>query len=95
MKTLKYKIEEFDPILCQLATPWKIFVGLYHATNGNPCETGCGYFNNGKCAGYLMLTTSEAAFNKISRKTNAEIAEELNCSKRQVSKMRKAGLLNN
>ena len=91
MNREKFKIEDFDPVCCELATPWPVFVGLYYATGCDPCRTGCSCFNGGKCPGYLTLVRDNV--NQKKKRTNADIAEELNCSKRQVAKMRKAGLI--
>ena len=94
MSREKFKIEDFDPAYCELATPWLVFVGLYYATEGDPCRTGCACFNGGKCPGYLMLARDNVDPKKKKRmRTNADIADELHCSKRQVAKMRKAGLI--
>lgn len=90
----KFKLEDFDPVHCGLATPWIVFVGLFYATGGDPCRTGCVHFNSGKCLGYVALIRDSGSPKKETKKrTNADIAAELHCSKRQVSKMRKARLI--
>lgn len=35
--------------------------GLYGATNGNVCQTGCAWFSNGNCPGYKTLTRIASA----------------------------------
>lgn len=37
---------------CQLAEPAIVFYGIHNATAGDPCKTGCAYFNDGKCPAY-------------------------------------------
>jgi hypothetical protein len=38
---------------CQLVEPKAMFDALYLASNGDPCETGCTHFKDGKCPAYL------------------------------------------
>ena len=74
-----------------------IFLGLWRATNGDICETGCPYFNNGRCRGYLELKGTKiinSAKPKPPEFTNADLAKKFGVSKRQVSKMRRNGNLN-
>lgn len=71
-----------------------IFIGLWGATKGAICDTGCAYFNMGKCRGYLWLKGS-VIINEAKPKpriyTNADLAAKWGVSKRQASKMIKKG----
>lgn len=66
------------------------FLIVCGVTNNDPCN-GCYGFNNGMCPGYRLLMHNEPAkkVGKIPKYTNKEIAEKLQTTKRQVSKMRK------
>ncbi len=44
---------------CQLAYPADLFKGLMAATHGDPCRTGCAYFNDGKCPAFLKHDSEE------------------------------------
>lgn len=67
--------------------PIFMFTGIYHKTNGNPCN-GC--FHNCK-------STMEEKQKRIQRTgsalTNKQIATMLGITKRQVAKMRSQGTL--
>ena len=101
---MKFKLENFDEGLCGQMDNIKLFHGLWSHTSGNPCETGCAWFNRGNCAGYKKLIHKEADNKKPNPflKTNQQIADELktcgdrrysDMTKRQVSKLRKSGEL--
>jgi len=98
---MKFIIDDFDSSLCRQMDHRAMFHGLWSHTSGNPCETGCAWFNNGNCAGYKKLIHKKADDKKslFSKKTNQQIADELmacgvsSMSKRQVSKLRKSGEL--
>lgn len=48
-------VKQFMETDCQLLNPMHLFLGLHTATGGDPCTTGCTYFNGGKCPAYLAL----------------------------------------
>ena len=89
---MKTKVQDFNELTCKLCKPINTLIGLHNITNGDPCTTGCSYFNNGKCKGYINLSNTVKGI-KSHRMTNSEIGIELNCSKRQISKMKKEGTL--
>jgi len=84
-----------------------VFSGLMNATGGDPCKTGCAWYNGGKCKTFRELRVvpgAKLAAKVRSRgvdlgKTNAELAAELSrarreeVTKRQVAKMRRDGTL--
>lgn len=45
-----------DADRCRLTNTPALFAGLYQSTNGDPCTTGCAYFQGGRCPAYLALT---------------------------------------
>jgi len=95
---MKFKLQYFG-LDCHLAkNSIEIFMGLHEATNGDPCTTGCTWFDGGKCQEYQRVTNLSAHAGQrrteITHKTNQEIANELGISKRQVSKLRKQAKLN-
>lgn len=90
---MKTSIHNFNEQTCKLFKPIQVFIHIYHITNGDPCTTGCVYYQNGKCPGYKQLNNNHEKIIKTPLITNAEIAVELCCSKRKVSKMRKNGEL--
>ena len=93
MSTMKTSVHDFNERTCELFTPFQIFVGIHRKTNGDPCTTGCAMYRGGGCTGYKKLNLKKVKIVKSNLITNAEIAEKLNCSTRQVSKMRKNGTL--
>lgn len=98
---MKFKLEDFDEGLCGQMDNIRLFHGLWSHTSGNPCETGCPYFDRGACPAYKKLIHKQVDDKKPNpfQKTNQQIADELkrcglsSISKRQVSKLRKSGEL--
>lgn len=70
------------------------FVVVCMASKNKPCEK-CIHIDKIKCPGYRLITHNEPAkkVGKIPKYTNKEIADKLQITKRQVSKMRKEGKL--
>lgn len=85
-----FKLEDFDSD-CEISQPSHIFYALFYMTGGNICLSGCGFYNNGQCPCYKKLFKVKGP--KLFVMTNKYIAELLNCSKREVSRMRKNGTL--
>lgn len=53
-------IEEFIDAGCELSDPLRLFIGLYHATAGQPCN-GCAYDSHGnKCQAKRALFQAPA-----------------------------------
>lgn len=76
--------------------PIMSFMDIYNATSGDPCTTGCAWYDSGKCKTYKSLCLNQRkdpGVAKASTFTNSYIAKKLGISKRQVSKMRKDGSL--
>jgi len=70
------------------------FAGLWGLTHGDPCTTGCAWYKDGDCTRYKQaISRQKAKPIFVSKPTNAELSQELGISKRQVSKMRKNGML--
>ena len=89
---MKIDFSDYGKVKCSMFS-WEGFLGLYSITDGNPCKD-CGGKNN--CEGYVELKK----FSKFAPKppttlyeTNAQIAERLHITKRQVSKLKKRGEL--
>jgi hypothetical protein len=69
-----------------------VFISLHERTNGFVCETGCADIKI--CQAYKALLARDPDKPVIVKiPTNAELASKLGISKRQVSKLRKKGLL--
>ncbi len=104
---MKFNLIDFvrlDNGLCKQQEKAELADALFIATNGNPCETGCGWFDRGNCQGYKrLLNLAGTGTNKPKNmatgyhidipKTNQQLADELKINKRQVSKLRKTGEL--
>ena len=91
---MKTMLSDYDSESCKLRTPFPLFIMIHNKTNGDPCTTGCAWFDNGNCEGYKNLQYRiEPEIVKKSILTNKEIAKDLGCSKREVSRMRKNGIL--
>ena len=73
------------------------FIEVAVLSKGEPCISGCYFFNKGTCDGYLQLRKAQEDLIPRTKKkplfTNAQIASELGISKRQVAKMRKENKL--
>lgn len=92
----RFVLAEYLLIEDHCIIPIEIRSGLHQNTSGNICQTGCANYNGGYCSGYKILTAGKKVIGKTvkkRKKTNAQYAEELGITKRQVSKRRKAGLL--
>jgi len=94
---MKFELKEYKKV-CERGTCQQgynsIFLGLWRTTGGDICETGCPYFNHGRCYGFLELKGTaiiKGARKPKSKYTNADLAKKFNVSKRQVAKMRKRG----
>lgn len=88
-------LHEFLEADCMLQHPnRRIFVSIYHGTNGRPCD-GCVFKHNCKQRHdlELVISSKKRTPKKPMRETNAEIAKRLGITKRQAAKMRKAGKL--
>lgn len=77
---------------CELCKPSPdIFFAVFMATNGNPCD-GCNCKDT--CPAFPLITHPAAKAQPTKKvETNADIAERLGVSKRQVAKMRQRGEL--
>ena len=75
---------------CQLTTPRGLFIGIYQATNGNPCTTGCAYFEGGKCPAYVALTRKPVIPSSPQGETVREAAVRLGVSVSEIRRQRKA-----
>ena len=84
-----YTINEYVDVGCEQTTPnFLVFVMLHAVTNGKVCP-GCGFSSNCKAKAKL----GKPELGKPEGFTNRQLAEKFHCSKRQISKMRKAGTL--
>ena len=66
-----------------------IFIGIYNLSSGKPCM-GCAWESGCECKKNLNKSSSKP---KELKPTNAELGVRLGISGRQVSKLRKAGTL--
>lgn len=88
---MRHEISEFMTTDCKLLTPLPLFLGLHQATNGDPCTTGCAYFNGGKCPAYRKLTIpSKPEAQQEPQETVRETAARLGISISEVRRRRKA-----
>ena len=71
---------------CRLLDPLPLFIGIHQATNGDPCTTGCAYFDGGKCSAYTALTKPAATPTSPQGETVREAATRLGVS---ISEMRR------
>lgn len=83
-------ILQFMETDCQLLKPIQLFIGLHAATNGDPCTTGCAYFNGGKCAAYRTLNTVAKATPEQHTETVREMAARLGISISEARRRRAA-----
>ena len=61
LQEINFDLKKLENAGCQLAYPPALFQGLLKATHGDPCTTGCAYFDEGKCPAYRRYH-SEARF---------------------------------
>jgi len=86
---MRTQASEYNENNCELFNPPQIFYAIHAGTGGDPCHTGCVYFEHEECKGI----SKPAKVKKTNPKTNAEIGSEIHESPRQVAKMRKNGTL--
>lgn len=48
-------VEEFAAAGCQLSTRVVIFRAIHVRTQGDPCKTGCAYYERGRCPAFRVL----------------------------------------
>lgn len=93
---------------CQLIRPQLVFIAIYRETNGDPCTTGCAYYERGTCPAYIKHY-SDKRKKKLAQekksatlppgtrdhpgKTVAEIAKILGISKNEVRRRKASGKL--
>ena len=88
---MTHTIAEFLETDCQLLKPIAIFAGIHQATGGDPCTTGCAYFNGGKCSAYRKLTIpAKAEAHQEPMETVRETAARLGISISEVRRRRRA-----
>ena len=79
---------------CELATPFILFVMIHQKTRGDPCTTGCAYYENGKCAAYRKLfmpaQTKPNTSTQQHGETVRETAQRLGISISEVRRQRRA-----
>ena len=77
---------------CRLVNPEQMFIAIYQATRGDPCTTGCAYFEGGECPAYLALTKKPVVPSSPQGETVREAAQRLGVSISEVRRQRR-GLL--
>jgi len=49
-------VSDFSGIGCKLMESGEsMFTHIFNNTNGDPCATGCAWFDNGKCPAHIKL----------------------------------------
>ncbi len=93
MDTTKVHFADYRKIGCKVwdSNPG-LFKNIYDAVDGNICEE-CGHGKQSCPGGEALLMNIKHNGPYIDPRTNAEIATDTGLSKRQISKMRKAGKL--
>ena len=83
---------KFSEAGCELTRPVQIFVGLYSATNGDPCTTGCAYYKGGNCKAFLAMKDApqKKAAQQAPTETVREAAARLGVSISEVRRRRKS-----
>ena len=88
---MKHTVEQFLGTDCQLLKPFDMFMALHQATLGDPCTTGCSYFNGGKCEAYRKLTIpAKAEAQQEPMETVRETAARLGISISEVRRRRRS-----
>jgi hypothetical protein len=83
-----HTIDEFLLTDCRLLKPLPIFIGIYTATSGDPCTTGCAYFEGGNCPDYRKLNTPAKKQVQQPQETVRETAIRLGISISEVRRRR-------
>ena len=83
---------KFTEAGCALAKPIGLFLGIYAATNGNPCTTGCAYYKGGNCPAYQSMNDApqKKAAQQEPQETVREAAARLGISISEVRRRRRA-----
>lgn len=88
---MRHEVAEFLKTDCQLLQPMVMFLGIHAATNGDPCTTGCAYFNGGKCPAYRKLTIpAKVEAQQEPQETVRETAARLGISISEVRRRRRS-----
>ena len=101
---MNFTITDYETELCELyktvgPPPGAVMIGYLFGRNMDPCTTGCAWYEGGKCPGFKMLEKRRAAHQDNVKRitsvepTNAELAQKMGITKRQVSKLKKEGKL--
>ena len=85
-----YTLEEYDAAGCPfLADRATIFCGLHKIVNGRVCDTGCGWFDGGKCAAYRKLTVPTKTAVQEPQETVRETAKRLGVTIAEIRRRRR------
>ena len=87
----KYPLGEYLFSGCEFANTGKqAFVFMWAATDGKVCDTGCAWFDGGKCAAYRKLTIpAKPAAQQEPQETVRETAARLGISISEVRRRRR------
>lgn len=66
--------QKFADAGCELAKPIGLFLGVFAATNGDPCTTGCAYYKGGNCPAYRAM--KDAPQKKVAQQEPTETVRE-------------------
>ena len=88
---MSHPIHSFLDAGCELARPdVRMLIGIYDATGGNPCTTGCAYYKGGACPAYRKLTLPvNVAVGQQQGETVREMAARLGISLSEARRRRR------
>lgn len=88
---MRHEASKFMETDCKLLRPMTMFLLLHKATNGDPCTTGCAYYDGGRCPDYRKLNVpAKPAAQQEPMETVRETAARLGISISEVRRRRRA-----
>jgi hypothetical protein len=56
------EVQDFLEADCKLARPrTDIFIAVFNRTGGNPCQTGCAFYEDGQCLAFRKVFSEDPA----------------------------------
>ena len=83
-------VTKFTEAGCILTETINLFLSLYAVTDGDPCTTGCAYYEGGKCPAYRSMigAPQKKAAQQEPQETVREAAARLGVSISEVRRRR-------
>jgi hypothetical protein len=86
----KHSFEQFKDAGCEFFSGSPVpFMAVHIATNGNVCQTGCAWYEGGRCPAYRTLTAKPVLPDAPKGETVREAAARLGVSISEIRRQRR------